>query len=335
MTGDELFSRLNVSRENVTAYLKEASVALLWSAGDDSAGSSQAAQAIETVLASSCREFYLVGELQELVEMRVARKMNFVINVDYSYLGDSGAVTALLECLQIPHTGNSFLSISYMWDKEITKRILSSSGVLTPRAIRFDVVRNTTTDGLVQSLHSFGLHFPVVVKPVASSVSKGVALVWDIEELRPAMQEAGRFGRFVLVEEFIEGVEISVGVLGSTDALLVLPPAEIVVLNGVIQSHDVKFGKDGKKNRIPALLETETVQQCAELAAHCHSVLQANCISRIDAIYREHRFYVLEANANPGLLPFSILPLEARALGVQYEDLVLAWIALSLRRNEA
>jgi D-alanine-D-alanine ligase len=239
--------------------------------------------------------------------------------------GEDGCVQGLLELLGIPYTGSGVLASSLAMNKAKAKEILRWHNLPTAPGYVIDVAGRQSGDDDASeagpldltALHgSFG--FPVVVKPAGEGSSLGVALARDEMELESAVDEALRFDDEVLVERFVEGKEISVGVLDGKPlgAVEILPRRSLYDFRSKMTPGRSDF-------HLPARLSPERYRAALRLATLAHEALGCDGASRIDLIVSDRgNEVILEVNTLPGLAPNSLLPRIAEGAGLSFPDLV-------------
>ncbi len=227
-------------------------------------------------------------------------------------IGENGQLQAALDCAGIRHyTGTGYIGALLSMDKDLTKQLLTRAGVPNAEWIYFGK-GEATADAVMNSV---GL--PCVVKPTSCGSSVGVTLVHDAAELKTALTAAEKYGSDVIVERFVKGREFTVGVLDGK----ALPPVEIIPKAG-FYDYKNKYQSGMTTEICPAPLSDNETQKLGELAVRAFAALRMEQYGRIDFIYGEDGvFYCLEANALPGMTPTSLLPQEAAAIGIGYDEL--------------
>ena len=220
--------------------------------------------------------------------------------------GEDGTIQAMLREQGIPHTGSSPEASARAFDKSQSKPVLAQAGIPTPP---FEFLRKG---------ESRTLPLPVVVKPVRQGSSVGVSRVFNARRSgRPRWTTALGYDEIVLVEEFIPGRELTVGVVGDT----VLPVVEIVAPDGFFDYH-AKYTPGVSQHVIPAPIPEETARACREAALACFRALGCSGMGRVDIRLRpDGKFFVLELNNIPGLTEVSLLPDAARVHGWSFPEL--------------
>lgn len=256
-----------------------------------------------------------------------AARIDVVFNALHGRYGEDGCVQGLLEVMGIPYTGSGVLASAIGMDKIACKRIWETFGLPTPE---WRAVGAGETIGASFELPA---KLPLVVKPAAEGSSVGVSIVRERPKLLPAILKARAFGAQVLVERYVAGKEITVGILG-TRALCAME----VVAHGEFHSYEVKYTPGKEEFLLPAPLSKKAYERVLELALEAHRALGAESYSRVDLRLdaRENPF-LIEINTLPGLTNLSYLPKMAAHASITYSDLVetiLDAASLKLREGE-
>ncbi|MDR2043863.1 MAG: D-alanine--D-alanine ligase [Clostridium sp.] len=231
--------------------------------------------------------------------------------------GEDGKVQACFELMGIRYTGTGFVSSAIAMDKGLTKDIFRAYQIPAPTGIRL-------WQGKEESCR---IPFPCIVKTVCGGSSVGVFLVRNEEEYERARKEAFGYGKELIIEQYIEGREFSVGVLGGK----ALPVIEIAPKQG-FYDYKNKYQAGSTVETCPAQLSQEQTQALQEMAEKVFSVLRMSSYARMDfRMNPEGEIFCLEANSLPGMTPLSLLPQEAAAAGMDFEDLCEEIIRLSLQ----
>ncbi|MBF8636240.1 D-alanine--D-alanine ligase [Pseudomonas fulva] len=233
--------------------------------------------------------------------------------------GEDGSMQGLLECLGIPYTGSGILASALAMDKLRTKQVWQSLGIPTPRhavlASESDCLRASTELG-----------FPLIVKPAHEGSSIGMAKVNSEQELVAAWQEAAKYDSQVLVEQWIHGPEFTIAVLRGQ----VLPPIALGTPH-VFYDYDAKYIANDTQYRIPCGLDSAKEQELIDLTARACDAIGIEGWGRLDVMQDEQgRFWLLEVNTAPGMTDHSLVPMAARAAGLDFQQLVLAILADSV-----
>ena len=244
-----------------------------------------------------------------------AEKFDRVFIALHGRYGEDGTLQGALELLGIPYTGSGVMASSVGMDKITTKIIWLAAGVPTPKYATID--GNADLDAIVAEL---GL--PLMVKPPLEGSTIGITKVTRAEDLKPAVELARQYDKVVLVEQFIQGREFSVPVLGTGPTARALPIVEIVAPEGNYDYQN-KYFTDDTKYHCPAPLDAETTAAIQAHVVNAYRALGCEVWSRIDVLLREsdNQPFLLEVNTSPGMTTHSLVPMAARAEGTSYEDL--------------
>lgn len=245
-------------------------------------------------------------------------------NVIHGTFGEDGQLQEILEKMGIPYTGAGVQSSRTAFDKNLAKAAFVAAGVPTPRAEIIDVSAGP-------KLPSFSA--PFVVKPPREGSSVGVHIVRDSASAVAAMADAAKYSDDILVEEFIEGMELTVGILNDQ----ALPIVHIIPPEGVYDmasKYPWLSGAKGSQYICPAELDAATARAVQDAALAAHRSLGVEIYSRVDVLLdAQNRPFVLESNTIPGMTETSLLPKAAAATGIAFPELckLIAELSLSLR----
>jgi len=228
--------------------------------------------------------------------------------------GEDGSIQGLLEIRGIPYTGSSVLASALAMDKYLSKELARLEGLPCPRDMFFDGQHQDLKD-FVRQCH---LPFPLIVKPSREGSTIGITKVDNSEQLAAAIQEAARHDTRVLVEQYIKGRELTVGLLNSEP----LPVLEVVPKNG-FYDYDAKYTPGASAYYCPADIPEALAAQLQEYSLRISRRIGCEGIARADYILGEDETpYFLEINTLPGMTETSLVPKAARALGMSFEELV-------------
>lgn len=238
--------------------------------------------------------------------------------------GEDGRVQAAFDLLGIRYTGSGFLGSAIAMDKDMTKQIAAFNGIRTA------AWKTYSCNGLTSEMVLADLALPLVVKPDNSGSSIGVSIVFTKDELKTAIQLARKESDFVVIEQYVKGREIQVGILDDH----ALPSIEIIPGDS-FYDYKNKYQAGAAKELTPAPIPEEAEQRVGMLAEQIFRLLRLQAYSRADFIYDENgEFWLLEINTLPGMTPTSLVPQEAAAAGYSYADLCEKIIELSMRKYE-
>ncbi|GMH34899.1 hypothetical protein BSKO_02760 [Bryopsis sp. KO-2023] len=248
---------------------------------------------------------------------------DLVFNVVHGTFGEDGGLQKYLEGLGIPYTGAGVKSSEVAFDKNLSKECFLNNGVPTPGSELVDCSNGVRLPEMV---------VPFVVKPPREGSSVGIRVVKKESEVLPAMEHAAEFSTDLLVEEFVEGRELTVGVLDGE----VFPVVEIAPPEGDWYDMETKYpwlsGKEvGSQYTCPADLTPEEMSIVQAAAKKAHDALGIEVYSRVDVLLTSlGNPFVLEANTIPGMTETSLLPMSAVEAGYSFGDLCVKIAELSL-----
>jgi|SRR5579862_253235 len=242
--------------------------------------------------------------------------------------GEDGTIQALLDLAGLPYTGSGHLSSALAMDKDLSKRLFRDAGVLTP-----DWMMVRRREQAVWRTAAFGtnavsvLQLPLIVKPSKQGSTVGLTLVKTLHALGPAIDEAFRYDDEVMLEAFVPGREMTVGILGAH----ALPVGEIIPRHE-IYDYECKYTPGMAEEVFPAHLPEEQQAKIQEMALRAFMALKLSGCARIDfRMTEDGTFYCLEANTLPGLTELSLVPQAARAAGMEFGDLCERIVRLAVR----
>jgi D-alanine-D-alanine ligase len=222
--------------------------------------------------------------------------------------GEDGAVQGMLEVLGIRYTGSGILASAAAMNKKAAKWLFERHGIRTPA---WGAVRRPAPP-----VARLPVALPAVVKPVDEGSTLGVGLVREPEALGPALEAAWAFGPEALVEDFIPGREVTVGVLGRRP----LPPVEIVPEHG-LYDYEAKYRSAGTVYRVPAPASATLARELADLSVRAAEALGCRGAVRCDFRVDGETPFLLEVNTIPGMTATSLLPKAAAAAGMDFPEL--------------
>ncbi len=243
------------------------------------------------------------------------------VNMIHGTFGEDGQLQDIMDAKGVPYTGAGAKTSRIAFDKALTKKLFIKAGVPTPRS----QILNFAAGDKVE------LPLPLVVKPLREGSSVGVHIVREASELASALEDAKRFGHETLIEEFIEGKELTVGVLGDQ----VLPIIHIEPVSGfydINNKYPWMTGEGKTLYHCPADLTPEVTKKVQDAAAAAMKAVGVEVYGRVDVMLRDDgEPYVLEINTIPGMTVSSLLPKAARAVGIEFPELMARIIELSLK----
>ena len=236
--------------------------------------------------------------------------------------GEDGRVQATFDLMGIPYTGTDYRSSAIAMDKSLSKQLFRMAGIPTPKGI-------TAKNG--QQIDPASVPYPCMVKTTCGGSSVGTYRVEKPEDLPQALDDAYSFGDDVIIEQFVSGREFSVGVVDGK----AYPIIEIAPIHG-FYDYKNKYQAGSTIETCPADLPKELTKKMQHYAEMVFEALGMRSYARMDFMLDTEtlEMYCLEANTLPGMTPTSLLPQEAAALGMSFEDLCEELIRVSLKHNE-
>ncbi|MBR5338032.1 MAG: D-alanine--D-alanine ligase [Lachnospiraceae bacterium] len=254
--------------------------------------------------------------------IRLCEKADIVFMGLHGENGENGKVQAALDLCDIKYTGTGYLSSAMAMDKNIAKQLFRNAGVPTPPG-----------GGMTQKKYpeDMGLTYPVVVKPCSGGSSVGVSIVATREEYDKAVDELFKLDPEIIVERYIKGREFGVSVIDGH----ALPVIEIAPLSG-FYDYKNKYTAGSAIETCPAEIDEVTAKKMQWCAETVFRVLDLETYARMDFLLEEDtgEIFCLEANTLPGMTSTSLLPQEAAAEGVSFEDLCEKILEISLKKYE-
>ena len=231
--------------------------------------------------------------------------------------GEDGTIQALLDLTGIPYTGSGHLASALAMDKDLSKRLFRDAGVTTPDWL----MAPATNDEVIAALS-----LPVIVKPSKQGSTVGLTLAKEAGQIQPAIAEALRFDDEVMIERYIPGRELTVGILGEE----ALPVGEIIPKHE-IYDYECKYTAGMAREIFPAEITAEQTAAVQEQARWAFRALKLRGYARIDfRMTGDGTFYCLEANTLPGLTELSLIPQAAAEAGVSFPELCERIVQLAL-----
>jgi D-alanine-D-alanine ligase len=256
---------------------------------------------------------------QQAITELAAQKFDRVFIALHGRYGEDGTMQGLLEQMSLPYTGSGVLASALAIDKQATKRLWSSFNLATPRFVMLNA--NSDWKKVAQDL---GL--PIIVKPAREGSSLGLTKVTKLEDLSAAYELAAKLDRDVMAEQCIIGEELTCPIVGDGENARALPVIRIVAPDSNYDYHN-KYFSDDTKYLCPTGLDLALEAKVQELALSAYRALGCKGWGRADVMIdrQTNQPYLLEMNTAPGMTGHSLVPMAAKAAGVEYADLVL-WL---------
>ena len=249
----------------------------------------------------------------DVAEVLFKEKIECAFVALHGRYGEDGTVQGMLELMGIPYTGSGVLASALAMHKVISKKILLCEKIPTPA---YEVFGRGEIEK--DSLRPLSLPLPVVIKPAREGSTIGISIVRTKDDLLPALREAATYDDEILVEEFMKGKEITVGILGD----IPLPIIEIVPKSGFYDYHS-KYTKGETQYIIPARIPREKYLYAQEIGLKAFRSLGCSGCARVDLMTDEEgNPFVIDVNTMPGMTETSLLPQAAAFAGIAFEELV-------------
>lgn len=243
-----------------------------------------------------------------------------VFNAVHGMYGEDGRLQSILEAADMPYTGCGVLASAVAMDKAATKRFLQSASISTPRWLIINR-RDVTDLAVVEAMILEQFSIPVVIKAASQGSSIGVHIVKDAKDIKSALEDCFKYSADVLVEECIQGKELTVAMMEDGGEIRCLPVIWIAPHSGAYDFHS-KYTKGATDYHCPAPLSEEVTAHVQQLALSTYKVLGLSGVARVDLMLDENnQGYVLEANTIPGMTATSLVPKAAAAVGISFSDL--------------
>ena len=258
---------------------------------------------------------------RDIAERIHAEGIEIAFNALHGKMGEDGALQGLLEFLDIPYTGSGILASAIGMNKIISKTVFKSYGLSVGP---FAVVSARDQEGLRTAEAEIG--YPLVVKPSSEGSSVGVSLVRKKEEFDAAAKLAFTYDREIIIERYVRGMEVQVGILGER----ALGAIEIVPKDA-FYSYKAKYEAGGSEHFFPARIPPEVYGRVLDAGLLAHRALGCRGYSRVDFIVGDDSVpFILEVNTLPGMTATSLLPEIAKGVGIPFPKLVVEILRLAI-----
>lgn len=261
---------------------------------------------------------YKNAELIEVDENIAAtlrtKNIEFVYNAMHGRFGEDGCIQGMLEVMGIPYTGCGVMASSVCMNKEYTKNILKEAGIPLIKSVL--IKKGEDYKEKIKELK-----YPFMLKPVSEGSSIGMYKVNNPEEMAECFEKSAKYGQDVMVEEFIQGKGLTVGVLEDGDKMFA---TEIIEFRTKTEWYDyeAKYTAGMTEFIIPAELSEEMTKKVKQIAVNAFKACDCRGVSRVDFMVADDKAYVLEINTSPGMTDLSDLPAQSNAMGIDYDTLV-------------
>ncbi len=254
-------------------------------------------------------------DLNKLI--RDASDIDFALIIMHGELGEDGSVQGLLDLLKIPYQGAGILGSALAMNKIVSKRLYEHANILVPPYILLNSSQKISSE---ECIEKFG--FPLIIKPVSCGSSVGISVVKNKDDFDKGLKSAFNYDNEIIIEKYIDGVELTCGVIGNAN-LETFPIIQIIPDEKyAFFDYEAKYLPGATNEICPAPIEENIAMQAAKLAKKAHRVLNCRGYSRTDMIFKDNLLFVLETNTIPGMTPTSLLPLSAKAAGIEFGELL-------------
>jgi len=260
-----------------------------------------------------------------------------LVDIDVVYIalhgkyGEDGRIQGLLDMMEIPYVGSGVLASALAMNKAKAKRIFEHAGIRVAKDMFLQKNEKQQIDYQQIELH---FTYPVVVKPNQEGSTIGLSIVSDREGLKKAIEHAFLFDDQIVIEEFIEGKEVTVAILETVDDIQALPIIEIVPKKNKYYDYESKYALGGSEHIIPARIGGKIEEKIKTWAIRAHQQLGCEVFSRVDFMIPNDGGdpVILEVNTLPGMTETSLYPDAAKAIGLTYEDIVSTLVEMTLKK---
>ena len=243
-------------------------------------------------------------------------KPDIIFNALHGQFGEDGYIQTILETQKIPYTHSGVVASSIAMDKEISKKIFIKNKILTPKYIKFDYKKNKKN---IIKIIEKKLKFPAVIKPINEGSSVDVYICTK-KNIVKNLKKLSIYNQ-ILIEEFIEGREIQVAIMGAkTLGVIELEPKR------KFYDYEAKYNSNSKtKHIIPVSLNKKDLQKITTITRKAHQLIGCKGVTRSDFKFYKGKFYLLEINTQPGMTKLSLVPEIANHIGISFIQLI-EWI---------
>lgn len=277
-------------------------------------------------------EMDLHDEAEPVPYEELKERVDIVYIALHGKYGEDGCLQGLLELLNLPYTGSGVLASALGMDKYASRRILSMNGIGVPKTMAVTAGEWDNCPELILKFIEEGIGFPCVIKPTREGCSTAVKRIVSPGGIHDALSGVFEFDTVALAEEFIEGTEITCGVIGN-DSPMALTPSETIPTEDILSLED-KFLYGQGENKTPARVSDDILKRIQDVAVRTFEILGLKAYARIDMFLRsDSEVLVLETNSLPGMTPSTVLFHQAAASGITQAELIDRIIQLSFEAH--
>jgi D-alanine-D-alanine ligase len=285
---------------------------------------------LDALLEAGCQAVAIditVREEDKILELLQQSKIDLAFITLHGKLGEDGTIQSILEKARIPYTGSGVKANQQAINKVATQKLLKEHGISVPKFYAVSSQESVSASSVAQVLGGF----PWIVKPACEGSSIGVSLVSRLDEFFPALTKALSYGEEMIIEQFIKGREMTVGILGDC-------PLCVIEVRSLEKFFDfsAKYQSGKTEYDIPAKISVALSQKLQDTALKAFHVLGCKDVARIDFMIDENDVaYVLEVNTIPGMTATSLLPKAGKHKGLSFAQLCLTLVDLAYGQKKS
>jgi D-alanine-D-alanine ligase len=266
-------------------------------------------------------------ENEEVVDrLKGEKSVDVAIIAMHGTYGEDGTIQGLLELANIPYTGSDVMTSALAINKDMTKRTLRSEGILMPGHIILE--KDYSAEDFKR------INLPFIVKPNKQGSSVGITIVKNKKQISSALKKAFQFDSKIMLEEYLDGQEITAAVLGNKN-LIALPLIEIRPKISDYFDYRAKYEIGGSEEICPAPISKALTKKIQDIALKVHKILECRGVTRSDFILKDGKPYFLEINTIPGMTETSLVPQAAAKAGITFSKLMDKLVELALEQKNA
>lgn len=261
------------------------------------------------------------------------KQPNVVFLALHGEYGEDGTIQRLIETARLNYTGSGSLASALGMDKPKSLTIFRQHNLLVPNFVVIETEQWPDHKEKILRRISKNFKYPLIVKPANRGSSLGVSLANNLTTLYQGINAAFDTSQHILIQEYINGRELTCAVLGHEPQVIALPPTEIIPPAGSFFHYQAKYEAGFSQEITPANLPTNLIEKTQEAALRCHNILGCHGLSRTDFILdAKNRLYTLELNTLPGMTKTSLLPQAALAAGINFSQLLDKIISAAVKK---
>jgi D-alanine-D-alanine ligase len=262
------------------------------------------------------------------------REIDVIFPVIHGPNGEDGTLQGMLELANIPYVGAGVMASAVGMDKWMMKTVFAQSNLSQVKYVGVLRSRWENEPNRVLEQIEAELGYPCFVKPANMGSSVGISKAKNRAELEEALQFAAKFDRRIIVEQFVKGRELEIGVLGNEE--LITSVVGEVIAAKEFYDYEAKYKGAGTELQIPANVPQHVVEGITEMAVTAYQAIDASGLSRVDFFWDEEndKLYINELNTMPGFTPYSMYPMLFQAAGISYGELIDRLVQLAIERHE-